>query len=92
MIYFILEASAGILLSWVGIAEPEEPTGLLDTLRQLFIPTPLEIGWFSYIIRRLVTLSIATLTMPIGVIGSTLIYFDLRIRKEAYDIEMQVTD
>ena len=92
MIYFILEASAGILLSWVGIAEPEEPTGLLDTLRQLFIPTPLEIGWFSYIIRRLVTLSIAALTMPIGVIGSTLIYFDLRIRKEAYDIEMQVTD
>ena len=92
MIFFILEASAGILLSWIGIAEAEEPTGLLDTLRQLFIPTPLEIGWFSYIIRRLVSLGIATLTMPIGVIGSTLLYFDLRIRKEAYDIEMRVTD
>ena len=92
MIFFILEASAGLLVSWIGIAEPEEPTGLLDTLRQLFIPTPLEIGWFSYIIRRLVSLGIATLTMPIGVIGSTLLYFDLRIRKEAYDIEMRVTD
>ena len=92
MIYFILEASAGFLLSWIGVTEPEEATGLLNTLRQLFIPTPSEIGWFSYMIRRLVSLSIATLTMPIGVIGSTLIYFDLRIRKEAYDIEMRVTD
>lgn len=92
MIYFILEASSGFLLSWMGLSEAEEPTGLLDTFRQLFIPTPSEIGWFSYTIRRLVSLGIATLTMPISVIGSTLLYFDLRIRKEAYDIEMQVTD
>ncbi len=92
MIYFILEASSGFLLSWMGLTEAEELTGLLDTLRQLFVPTPSEIGWFSYTIRRLVSLSIATLTMPISVIGSTLIYFDLRIRKEAFDIEMRVTD
>ena len=92
MIYFILEASSGFLLSWMGLSEAEEPTGLLDTLRQLFLPTPDEIGWFSYTIRRLVSLGISALTMPISVIGSTLLYFDLRIRKEAYDIEMQVTD
>ena len=92
MIYFILEASLSFLLSWMGLAEAEEPTGFLDTLRQLFIPTPSEIGWFSYTIRRLVSLIIATFTMPISVIGSTLLYFDLRIRKEAFDIEMQVTD
>ena len=92
MIYFILEASSGFLLSWMGLTEAEEPTGLLDTLRQLFVPTPSEIGWFSYTIRRLVSLIIATFTMPISIIGSTLLYFDLRIRKEAYDIEMQVTD
>jgi hypothetical protein len=30
--------------------------------------------------------------MPIVLIGSTLLYYDLRIRKEAFDIEMQVTD
>ena len=92
MIYFILEASSGFLLSWMGLTEAEEPTGLLDTLRQLFVPTPSEIGWFSYTIRRLVSLIIATFTMPISIIGSTLLYFDLRIRKEAFDIEMQVTD
>ena len=92
MIYFILEASSGFLLTWTGLSEAEAPTGLLDTLRQLFVPTPSEIGWFSYTIRRLVSLIIATFTMPISVIGSTLLYFDLRIRKEAYDIEMQVTD
>ena len=38
------------------------------------------------------SLIIATFTMPISAIGSTLLYFDLRIRKEAYDIEMRVTD
>ena len=92
MIYFILEASSGFILSWMGVTEAEEPTGLLDTLRQLFIPTPSEIGWFSYTIRRLISLIIATFTMPISTIGSTLLYFDLRIRKEAFDIEMQVTD
>lgn len=92
MIYFILEASSGFLLSWMGVTEAEEPTGLWDTLRQLFLPTPSEIGWFSYAIRRLVSLSISAFTMPISVIGSTLLYFDLRIRKEAYDLEMQVTD
>ena len=92
MIYFILEASSGFLLTWMGVSEAEAPTGLWDTLRQLFIPTPSEIGWFSYTIRRLVSLIIATFTMPISVIGSTLLYFDLRIRKEAFDIEMQVTD
>ena len=92
MIYFILEASSGFLLSWMGVTEAEEPTNLLDTLRQLFVPTPSEIGWFSYTIRSLVSLSIAALTMPISIIGSTLLYFDLRIRKEAFDIEMRVTD
>ncbi len=92
MIYFILEASSGFLLSWMGLTEAEEPTGLLDTLRQLFVPTLSEIGWFSYTIRRLVSLGIAAFTMPISAIGSTLLYFDLRIRKEAYDIEMQLTD
>ena len=92
MIYFILEASSGFLLTWMGLTEAEEPDNLLDTFRQLFVPIPSKIGWFSYTIRRLVSLIIATFTMPISVIGSTLLYFDLRIRKEAFDIEMQVTD
>lgn len=92
MIYFILEASSGFLLSYMGVSEAGAPTGFLDTLRQLVVPTLSEIGWFSYVVRRLVSLSISVFTMPIGAIGATLLYFDLRIRKEAFDIEMQVTD
>ena len=92
MIYFILEASSGFLLSWMGVLEPEEATDLWERIRRQFIPVPNEIGWFSYTIRSLVSLSISALTMPISIIGSTLLYFDLRIRKEAFDIEMRVTD
>ena len=40
------------------------------------------IGWLNLIV--------STLTFPIWVIGITLLYFDLRIRKEGFDIEIQV--
>ena len=92
MITFILTVSFEFLLSWIGVAEPAEPSDLLERIERLFIPTLEGIGWFSYTIRRLVNMGLAALTMPIGIIGSTLLYFDLRIRKEAYDIEAQVTD
>ena len=92
MIGFILQVSFEFILSLMGLAAPEEPTNFLEWLQRLYVPIPSEIGWFSYAIRRLVSLSIAFITMPIGPIGSTLLYFDLRIRKEAYDLEMQVTN
>ncbi len=92
MILFILETSAGFLLSLVGIAETEASEDPLDMIRRLFFPTASEIGWFSYAIRRFVAMIIATLIMPLSPIGSTLLYFDLRIRKEAYDIEMQASE
>ena len=91
MISFILEVSFGFLLTLIGVAEIEAATPW-DTIRRLFIPMPNEVGWFAYAIRRFVSVTIAGLAMPIGVIGSALLYFDLRIRKEAFDIEMQVTD
>lgn len=92
MIGFILQASSEFILSLIGLAAPEDPANLLEWLQRLYIPVPTEMGWFSYSVRRLVSLSIAFITMPISPIGSTLLYFDLRIRKEAYDIEMQVSD
>ena len=92
MIMFILEASAGFLLSLLGIAETEAAEDAVDMIRRLFFPTTSEIGWFSYGIRRLVAMVIATLIMPLSPIGTTLLYFDLRIRKEAYDIEMQASE
>ena len=93
MITIILYISTEFILTLSGIIiETEEAPGLLDTLRRLFIPTLDETGWFTYAVRSFVGLLIATFTMPISIIGSTLLYFDLRIRKEAFDIEMQVTD
>ncbi len=92
MIGFILQESFEFILSLIGIAAPEAPANFLEQLQRLYMPISSEIGWFSYSVRRLVSLSIAFITMPIGPIGSTLLYFDLRIRKEAYDIEMQVGD
>ena len=92
MITFILGVSFEFLLSWIGVAEPVEPSNLLERVQRLFMPTLEGIGWFSYTIRRLIDMGLVALTMPIGVIGSTLLYFDLRIRKEAYDIEVQVTN
>ena len=91
----LLYISVEFILTLAGIIATEqaaESTGLLDMLRRLFIPTIAEAGWFSYAVQRFVMLLIAAVTMPIGLIGSTLLYFDLRIRKEALDIEMQVTD
>lgn len=92
MIGFILQESFEFILSLLGVAAPEAPANFLEWIQRLYMPIPSEIGWFSYSVRRLVSLSIAFITMPIGPIGSTLLYFDLRIRKEAYDLEMQVSD
>lgn len=92
MIGFILQDSFEFILSLLGVAAPEAPANFLERIQRLYMPIPSEIGWFSYSIRRLVNLSIAFITMPIGPIGSTLLYFDLRIRKEADDLERQVTD
>ena len=91
MISVILETSFGFILTLIGVAEIEAATPW-DLIRRLFVPMPSEVGWFAYAIRRFVSVTLAGLAMPIGTIGSTLLYFDLRIRKEAFDIEMQVTD
>ena len=43
-----------------------------------------------YAIMTCTDLILSTLIFPIWVIGITLLYFDLRIRKEGFDLEMQV--
>lgn len=88
MIQFIFQTSF-LLLAQVSSTEE---TTFWETVRRLFVPTPGQIEWGSYAIQRFVTIGIAALTMPLGAIGSALLYFDLRIRKEAFDIEMQVTN
>ncbi len=45
----------------------------------------------SYILMFLINLGVDIFTMPIWVIGGTLLYFNQRIRKEGFDIEMMAT-
>lgn len=92
MIMFILQTSYGmIFFAFVGNTGAE-PADLSQTLLRLFAPSPDHIGWGGYILHTLGSLIIAGLIMPIGTIGYALLYFDLRIRKEAFDIEMRVTN
>lgn len=91
MIAFILQTSYVLLLSSLSGGTGTEDTTLWETLRRLYLPTPNDVGWAFYSIQHLGTSVIAGLTMPIGSIGSTLLYFDLRIRKEAFDIERMAT-
>ena len=91
MIQSILSNSFGfVFFLLTGISDTQN-AGILEMIRQVFLPTPVEIGWGLYFIRSLVTTAIEAMTIPIITIGSTLLYFDLRVRKEAYDLEMQAT-
>ena len=67
--------------------------GLLEMFQQLFVPelTTWE-GLVNYIIQSFINYLVNSLMLPVGIIGSTLLYFDQRIRKEGFDIEMRVTD
>ncbi|MDE0084509.1 MAG: hypothetical protein OXU23_02280 [Candidatus Poribacteria bacterium] len=94
MIGFILQTSFWAIFNSIAgptVAEEAaaEPT-FLETILLFFAPTPKDIGWAAYTVRNFFTLCISTLLMPIGSVGSALLYFDMRIRKEAYDLEMQV--
>ena len=55
------------------------------------LPTKRAELYLSYALMYLINLGIDTFTMPIWVIGCTLLYFDQRIRKEGFDIEVMAT-
>lgn len=87
-ISFILRCSLGILLGLIGIINLEE---WLNSVNTLFFPQfPIFRDSFdlSNVVWYLTNVSVDTITMPIWIIGVTLIYFNQRIRKEGFDIEM----
>lgn len=91
MIQSILSNSFGLVFYLFTGVSDSQGAGIFEMIRQVFFPTPIDIGWGSYFIRSFVTTAIEAITIPIIAIGSTLLYFDLRVRKEAYDLEMQAT-
>lgn len=86
MIGFILHNALELIFPLTESA-PEE--GILETILWILLGPSLEslhsTALLSYVIRSFIELGIDTLLMPIGIIGSTLLYFDLRIRKEGFN-------
>lgn len=82
------------LLFVLGLSQSTGGDGnLLEMIRQMFLPelTTLE-SLFNNLIQNAISHLVASVMLPIGVIGSTLLYFDQRIRKEGFDIEMRVSN
>lgn len=84
MIELVLQISSAFIFSLSGIA------GEVDLMEMR------EVLWHNhrvegvYHVWHVMTTAIQTFTMPIAVIGFTLLYFDRRFRKEGFDIEMMV--
>lgn len=97
LIYYMISTILSTTFSIIFMIVPgtgQLPTNAtpIETILFIFAPTPEDIGWLTYFIRTFFALAITSLLLPIASIGSTLLYYDMRIRKEALDLEMQVTD
>ena len=86
---YILGSSLGVVLALFGIVRDGS---LMETVISLFEMEyfPIRPTSMVSLIMYLVYLGVETFTLPIYAIGVTLLYYDLRIRKEGFDIEMQV--
>ena len=86
---YILGGTLGVVLALFGIARDgslmETVVSLLGMKYIVVRPTSMFL-----LIMYLIYLGAETFTLPIYAIGVTLLYFDLRIRKEGFDIEMRV--
>ena len=84
MIELVLQISSALIFALSGIA------GEVDLMEMR------EVLWHNnrvegvYHVWHAMTTAVETFTMPIAVIGFTLLYFDRRFRKEGFDIEMMV--
>ena len=86
MIELILLTSSTLIFALSGIANE---INLLEVIRRTIWEPHGEIEGILHLLHAIQT-AIAALTMPIPAIGFTLLYFDRRIRKEGFDIEMKV--
>ena len=93
LVFFVQSILQFSLLFVLGLTQTMGGDGdFVEMLRSMFIPqltTWKELVVYS--IQNFLSLAITCLMLPVGVIGATLVYFDQRIRKEGFDIEMRVT-
>ena len=85
---YILGSSIGVILALLGVVRDGSP---METVRSLFgmeymMDRPTST---VTVIMYLIYHAVETFTLPIYAIGVTLLYFDLRIRKEGFDLEIR---
>ncbi len=85
---FILRCSLGLLLGLIGITDLEEWSHSFGMLFFPQFPIFRDALGLENVVLYLTHVSVDTITMPIWIIGLTLIYFNQRIQREGFDIEM----
>ena len=92
LLYFgislIFRTAFGILLTLTGLADIQEFFGTVQWMAFFQLPGNLTEFHLLNVLMHLINLGIDTFTMPIWVIGVTLLYFNQRILREGFDIEM----
>ena len=88
---FILRIVFAFLLVLTGLEGAGNFLEVVQWMALWELPTKLSELRLSYVLMYLINLGVDTFTMPIWVIGFTRLYFDQRIRKEGFDIEVMAT-
>ncbi|MDE0316296.1 MAG: hypothetical protein OXM61_15475 [Candidatus Poribacteria bacterium] len=90
LVHMILEISIGFILILTNLGGE---IGFLDILEWGLLAEPFENSTpLFYAILLVIHLCVYAISFPIWIIGITLVYFNQRIRKEGFDIEMQARD
>ena len=87
----ILRATFAFPLTFTGLEGIGNLSENVQWMVLWWLPTTRTGLRLSHVLMYLINLGIDTFTMPIWVIGCTLLYFDQRIRKEGFDIEVMAT-
>ena len=88
---FILRTVFAFLLVLIGLEGVGNFRETVQWMALWELPTKLSELHLSYALMYVINLGIDTFTLPIWVIGCTRLYFDQRIRKEGFDIEVMAT-
>lgn len=87
--FVILVLSWDTLLWFTDVGEVDSPVEIVQQLVSFDEPTESS-NLRSNPLGTLIAAAFRALVLPIMVIGSMLLYFDLRVRKEAFDLEMMI--
>ena len=85
---FIFRTFFAFLFVLIGLEDIGNFREVVQWMALWELPTKLSELRLSYALMYLINLGVDTFVMPIWVIGLTLLYFDQRIRKEGFDIEV----